>query len=64
MSKPLMVSPRKVLAEVYDLEFTCPYCKAKNLIYHFQDWCYKKRFWCQKCHKVVYKPVEGFDSKL
>lgn len=56
--KKYMVKPKRVLAKVYDLEFLCPHCGKINSIYHFMDWNYKSRFWCQECKKVVYKPEE------
>jgi len=60
-----MLNAKRVKAVVYNLEFNCPHCGKKNQIYHFEDWCYKKRFRCSECRKVVYKPIgEEFESKF
>lgn len=53
--KNLMLNKKEVKDTVFNLEWTCPLCKKENIEYHFQDWKYKKRFWCRECRKVIYK---------
>ena len=43
---------KEIPDKVYNLEWECPICKEKNLVYYFQDWKYKKKFWCSECYKV------------
>ena len=53
--KKYMLNQKRMPDIVYNLEWTCPYCNERNLEFHFTDWRWKNRFWCRKCHKVVYR---------
>ena len=57
--KSFMLYEREIPTTEYNLQWVCPHCNSKQIVYYFQNWKYKSRFWCGMCKKVVYRNIKN-----